>query len=92
MDVQEVEAILSADRLGWVAVVSRPDGLFCLYEWWHWDLETQKRMRVEPIAERVWSFEFDQAIYQHKEPLDGIYGTVEDARREGRRLLGLDVS
>ena len=90
MPVSEAKVLLSADHLGRVAIVRRPDGLFCLYRWWHWDVGTQRAFNVVPVEHRTWSASFDPKIYDDKQPLAGLYGKVEDAEREAVRLLGLN--
>jgi hypothetical protein len=90
MDIDEVKVLLSPDRYGRVAIVRRVDGLFCLYRHWYWTPETQIAMRLEPVEDRRWTVESPPGMYDGKEPLSGLYGTVEDAEREARRLLRLD--
>ena len=92
MDVFEEKILLSPDRYGRVAIVKRADGLFCLYRHWHWPPETQRELRVEPVEERRWTTDYDPRLYDDIDPLPGIYGTIEDAESEARRLLGLEDS
>ena len=90
MDVDEVKALLSPDRYGRVAIVRRSDGRFCLYQHWHWTLETQAAFHVEPVEDRRWTADSTPGMFEGVEPLSGLFGTVEEAEREARRLLGLD--
>lgn len=62
----EVRVFLSPDHRGRIAVVRRSDGLFCLYEHWHWSIEAQRAMRIEPLEDRRWSTDFDPALYEDK--------------------------
>jgi hypothetical protein len=89
---EEISVLLSPDQCGRIAVVRRSDGLFCLYEHWHWSVEAQTAMRIEPAEDRIWSTDYDPAIYKDKEPLPGLYGTLADAENEARSRLRLDDS
>lgn len=86
----EVSVLFSPDNRGRIAVVRRSDGLFCLYEHWHWSIQAQRAMRIEPLEDRRWSTDYDPAHYKNKEPLPGVYGTLADAENEARSRLGLD--
>jgi len=45
------------------------------------------------VEDRRWTTAYDPALYDDEvEPLPGIYGTVQDAEREARYLLGLEGS
>ena len=96
MVVHEEKVLLSADRLGRVAIVRRQDGLFCLYSHWRWTMDVQRAFRVEPVQDLWWTADYDPALYfdaEHQietQPLSGIYGTIEDAENEARRILKLD--
>lgn len=90
MNVREEKVLLSPDRYGRVAVVARTDGLFCLYEHWYWRPETERSLGVEAVEDRRWTTDYDPRLYDDVDPLPGIYGTVEDAEGEARRLLGLE--
>jgi hypothetical protein len=87
MDIQEEKVLLSADGYGRVAIVRRSDGLFCLYQHWHWTPETQRSLSVGPVEDRRWTTNYNPALYEDMPPLPGIYGTVDDAQREAERLL-----
>lgn len=90
MDMHEEKVLLSPDRYGRVAIVRRSDSLFCLYQHWHLTPETQVAFHVELVEDRRWTVDCAPEMYEGLEPLSGLYGTVEDAEREARRLLGLD--
>ena len=49
-------------------------------------------VRVERFENRRWTEDHDLQLYDGVDPLPGIYGTVEDAESEARRLLGLQGS
>jgi hypothetical protein len=83
---REEMVLLSADRLGRVAIVRRPDGFFCIYSWWHWPIEAQQK--AEFNAARY----YDAAYDIETSPVSGIYETIQDAEKEARRLLSLGHS
>ena len=88
MDEQKV--IISPNGLGRIAIIRRDDGRFVLFEHWRWSVEMQTAMRVEPVLNRGWTDDdYDRnALYERTEPLPGLYGTVEEAEREGRSRPG----
>lgn len=90
MDVDEQKVLLSDDGYGRVAIVRRQDGLFCLYQHWHWTPDAQRSLGIEPVKDRRWVRERARELYDGVEPLSGLYGSAEDAEVEGRRLLGLN--
>ena len=90
MNIREDKVLLSADRYGRVAIVRRSDGLFCLYQHRNWTLEAQHAFHIKPVEDRRWMMSSTPEMYEGVEPLSGLYGTVEDAEREARRLLGLE--
>jgi hypothetical protein len=90
MDVHEEKVLLSANGYGRVAIARRRDGLFCLYQHWHWSPEVQQAFGLINVEDRRWTQDGTPEMYEGVEPLSGVYGSVEDAEREGRRLLGLD--
>lgn len=92
MEVREEKVLLSPDRYGRVAIVRRADGHFCLYAHWRWVPETQSSFGVTPIEDRRWTTEHDPRLYTDTHPQPGIYGTVEDAEAEAKRLLGLSCA
>jgi hypothetical protein len=90
MKVREQKVLLSPDGYGRVAIVKRADGLFCLYQHWLWTPDAQRSLGLERVEDRRWSAEYDATLYEGIEPLPGIYGTIDDAEHEARRLLGLN--
>ncbi|PBN41900.1 hypothetical protein SxD43FB_19325 [Sphingobium sp. D43FB] len=91
MDIQEVKVLLSADQYGRVAIVRRKDGLLCLYQHWHWTPEVQRSAGLGDGEDRRWTTAYDALLYNDIEPVSGVYGSVEDAEKEARRLLGLET-
>ncbi len=92
MDIHEEKVLLSADRYSRIAIVRRPDGLFCLYRHWRWSPETQRAFGIGSVQDRRWTTDYNPALYDHVEPLAGIYGTIEDAEREAVNLLAREPS
>ena len=84
--MDERKVLISPDGLGRVAIVRRPDGMFCLYEHWRWSVDMQKAMNVEPVEDRRWTdADYDRdALYDEVEPLPGLFASVEEAEREAR--------
>ena len=93
---REEKVLVSADGLGRVAIVKRPDGHFCLYSWWHWSVDAQKMMGFQKPTAFHWKVEFDGALYYdaahgiETRPISGIFGCMEDAETEARRILSLN--
>jgi hypothetical protein len=78
MDVDEAEVWVRRDGHGRAAIVRRTDGFFCIYLW-HYFAESI------PVALLYEDPDYPE-LYAKPQP--GIYGTVEDARRELRSLTG----
>jgi hypothetical protein len=83
MNYEELEVYVTPDGFGRVAVMQRPDGLICLIIHWIWpDVVPYGFGGPNPRT----SWFVDQTptsdLYHDIEPRPGIYGTVEDARRE----------
>jgi hypothetical protein len=85
MSIDEIEVYVTPDGLGRVAIVRRPDGLYCIYT--HWKFPPGYiRVRADSRVSQSW---IDDAtplseLYRDKEPMRSIFGTVEDARRHIR--------
>lgn len=88
--MDEHKVLITHDGLGRIAIVRRDDGRFCLFEHWRWSVETQIAMRVEPVLHRRWTDDdYDRnALYEEAKPVPGLFGTVEEAEREGRARPG----
>jgi hypothetical protein len=84
--MDEHKVLITPDGLGRIAIVRRPDGMFCLYEHWRWSVDMQKAMKVKPVDHRRWTdADYDRkALYEDVEPLPGLFGSVEEAEREAR--------
>ncbi len=90
---REEKVFISADGLGRVAIVKRPDEHFCLYSWRHWSIEAQQAMGFHARTEFFWTEEFDGSLYYdaahdiETSPVSGIFGCLKDAEIEAHRIL-----
>lgn len=84
--MDERTVLISPDGVGRIAILRRPDGMFCLYEHWRWSVDMQKAMRTEPVRDRRWTdVVYDRnALYDDVEPLLDPFGSVEEAECEAR--------
>jgi hypothetical protein len=91
--IDEVEVHVSANGNGRAAIARRRDGLFCVYLHWKWPTATLPAFGVKPDADYGEDWRADKTpvelLYQDREPEPGIYGTLDDARREVSTLLAL---
>jgi len=89
MTIDEVEVYLTPDGLGRAAIVRRSDGLFSIYV--HWLLAKEYRRGIF-AADKPASWIDDNTpisiLYEGVRPETGIFGTVDDARRQVRSLRG----
>ena len=82
MGIEELEIYITPDGLGRAAIVVRPDGLLCIYVHWRWSgswLEDDNPLLLryeDPDPEQVATAE------------PGLYGILDDARRQIRSLRG----
>jgi len=91
MAIAELEVYLTPDGLGRAAIVRRSDGLLCIYLHWKWSPETLEAAQLDVAPERKSWFTDPTPLpelYRVVEPVPGLYGTLEDARREVRSLRG----
>ena|SRR5882757_10085146 len=94
MAIDEVEVYVTPDGLGRAAIVRRSDGFFCIYLHWKWSEATVKALNLETGgAPSSWFSWFTDdtptsLLYDDKDPERGVYGTLDDARREMRSLRG----
>jgi hypothetical protein len=91
MNVDELEVYLTADGLGRAAIVRRSDGFLCIYV--HWKL-SQAVIKAQNIDARGSSTSwFNDStplalLYEDIDPEPGLYGMLDDARRQIRGLRG----
>ncbi len=91
----EREVYLTSDGLGRAAIIRRSDGLFCIYLIWLWP-DNFELPHFAKGGATGWAS--DTAIiailyeetpqYEGRKPEPGVYGTIDDARRELRSLRG----
>jgi hypothetical protein len=90
--INEVEVWLSACGLGRAAVALRNDGLLCIYVHWKLapDVLANGRFKTPPGYATTWTDDNTPlaVLYEDIEPKPGIYGVVDDARREIQNLPG----
>jgi hypothetical protein len=81
--IAEMEVYLTSSGLGRAAIVRRLDGLFCIYKWAKLPAGYMPDV-FAPTTSASWRDDRTPLteLYKDKEPLIGIYGTVDDARRE----------
>jgi hypothetical protein len=84
--MNDEEVYVTADGLGRAAIVRRADGLLCIHIHWIWP-EIEENM---PDPRRSWLADETPSdiLYNDHYPRPGLYGTVEDARREIRAIEG----
>ena len=90
MSIDEVEVYVSSDGLGRGAITRRPDGHFCIYVHWKLDAGAARSAGLVPAPAPDWMSDSTplSSLYRDIEPVRGVYGTVDDARRELRALPG----
>jgi hypothetical protein len=89
MSIDEVEIYHTPSGLGRAAIVRRSDGCFCIYKWIKLPVGYLPDVFVDSASANWSEAEISvNDLYADKEPLIGIYGTVDDARRELRTLSG----
>lgn len=79
----EVGVYFSQDGLGRAAIVRRPDGLFCIYVRWLWP-----ESGMNWLEDKRPDITYGGTSEEAQRPLHGVYGTVDDARREVKSLRG----
>ena len=91
MSIDEVEVYITSDGLGRAAIVRRDDARYCIYKWIKLPAGYMPKVFAE-TASVCWDHSEtpEASLYAEKEPLTGVYGTIDDARREVRSLPGFD--
>ena len=90
MAIDELEIYLTPDGLGRAAIVRRGDGLLCIYLHWNWPEAILKKLNLDARGRTSW-FNDDtplELLYKDVDPEPGLYGTLDDARRQVRSLRG----
>jgi hypothetical protein len=95
MEIDEVEIYVTADGLGRAAIVRRNDGLLCIYEHWILSEDVRKALGIVGKWRTNWLTEEKTPLsdlYEGVDPQTGIYGTLDDARRQLKSLPGFSES
>jgi hypothetical protein len=94
VEIDEVEVHISDDGLGRAAIARRPDGLLCIYKHWKASDELHRQLTGSNTGVPRWHDDKTplEALYKDVEPEIGLYGDLEDARREIFTMLSLDPS
>jgi hypothetical protein len=90
MLIDELEVYITPDGLGRAAIVRRSDGLLSIFV--HWNFAPSAMKALGWVADNQVSWADDKTplslLYEDREPEVGIYGTLDDARRQIRTLPG----
>jgi hypothetical protein len=91
MMIDELEVYLTPDGLGRAAIVRRRDGLLCIYLHWKLSETVLKAQNIDAGGRTSWFNDSTPPafLYQDIDPEHGLYGTLDDARRQVRSLRGL---
>jgi hypothetical protein len=90
MMIDELEVYLTPDGLGRAAIVRRSDRLLCIYVHWKWSEAVLKKLNLDARGRTSWYNDSTppDLLYEDVKPEPGIFGTLDDARREVRSLRG----
>ena len=96
VEIDEVEVHVSEDGHNRAAIARRADGLFCIYAHCKLPRAALTGLRLVPGGNLADTWRDDHTplefLYRDCNPRDGIYGTLDDARSEVRRILGASES
>jgi hypothetical protein len=95
MTIDELEVYLTPDGLGRAAIVRRSDGLLCIYLHCKWPEAVVKAHNLDARGSSTsWSNDSTplNLLYEGINPEPGIYGTLDDARRQVRSLRGFSTA
>jgi hypothetical protein len=90
MSIDELEVYITPDGLGRAAIVRRNDGLLCIYVHWIWPESVRAALRITGDGPTNWINDKTPlpTLYKHISPEQGLYGTLDDARRAIKSLRG----
>jgi hypothetical protein len=90
MAIEELEVYVTPNGLGRASIVRRNDGFLCIYLHWKWSEAFLKRHHLDAGGRTSWLDDRTplDLLYQDREPESGLYGALDDARREVRSLPG----
>ncbi len=88
--MEEVEIYITSNGLGRAAIMKRVDGLLCVYVHWLWSEEDQRALNVADAHARSWLNDKTppNELYEGAEPNPGLFGAIDEARREVLALPG----
>ena len=89
--MDEAEAYITPDGFGRAAIVRRADGRYCIYQHWQWSEETATAAKVVNWKFIDWRTQPLSLLYDQEDPPtpeQGVFGTVEDARKHIRGMQG----
>ncbi len=83
MSILEEEVYITPDGLGRASIVRRTDKLFSVYVHWNWSREDCSYFNVKFDETNKWTILDDQdtKIYDDSEPMNSIFGDIDDARK-----------
>ena len=89
IEFEEVEVHFSDDGLGRFAIAKRPDGHFCIYKHWKASDELHRQLTGSETGVTPWPEDRTllEDLYRDVSPEIGIFGALEDARREILSIL-----
>ncbi len=90
VSIKELEVYVTQDGLGRAAIVERDDRLLCIYMHWQWSVDDRGMFNIEGKGLKGWIDDETPVtlLYEDREPETGLYGTLDDARRQIRSLKG----
>ena len=90
MSIDEKEVYITENGRGRASIVERDDGFFCIYVHWIWFQSEKMVFHVELGGRTTWHGDKTplEQLYHDIEPKQGLYQTLDDARREIRGLSG----
>src|SRR5262245_17009775 len=88
--IDEVEVHISANGRSRAAIARRSDGFFCIYRHQKWPVSLLRQLKWEFGEDYAEEWRVDRTpaelLYQDRKPEIGVYGTLDDARREVRSI------
>jgi hypothetical protein len=90
MLISELEVYITPDGLGRAAILRRSDGFLSIFV--HWKFAPSVVKALGWVADNQVGWADDKTplslLYEDREPEVGIYGSLDDARRQIRSLPG----
>jgi hypothetical protein len=88
MTIDQVEVYITPDGLGRAAIVRRDDGNYCIYLHWKLAESVKKSISLVDSGSANWLNDVTSfsLLYENAHPEPGLYGTLDDARRQLKSL------